>query len=74
MRLPMSQTVEIPDDLFAQASELAAAAGLEPAAYIVQALREQVSWKRYSITQADKEQRRFAGVQERMPDTDLELE
>lgn len=66
----MPKNVEIPDELYAQAAEMAAGEQVTVDEYVARALADQLAWKRYSLTQADREKRRFAGVQERMPDTD----
>jgi hypothetical protein len=68
----MSTSVAIPDDLYCKAVEMAEAEQVPVDEFIASALADQIAWKRYSLTRADTEKRRFAGVQERMPDTDYE--
>ena len=70
----MPQHIAIPDELYAQAAEMAEADQIPVDEYIVRLLTEQLNWKRYAILQSDREKRRYAGVQERMPDSETDFE
>lgn len=61
----MTKNVATPDKLHAQAFDMADAEQVPVEEYIARLLADQLKWKRYSVTLADREQRRFAGVHAR---------